>query len=717
MSFNVCIYCREFECICDINMGCSSSVASRSEHNIIPVTPQPQDDCSSISDCTLCDKHGGKTLTKYNERDNKLLCDVCISARRRGSDREFHKQTHDISEYVNSIKFKQRKIKIENDGRSKKRDIQSLLADANDNTVALEAQKCNLLEEIRNFRKAVIDILNHLCDELCERITSLCKGECVEIERRKKALADYLQKLGVNEAKESKVQATETMKLVHIIEMEKCLLGLSKHTLDTSFVDLQLKIHDNLSLRNLLQCDQRASTLGEVVLLRNSKSERPCTKELIVHDQSDIQQSDADEDETVTDKDDTITESVDHDTNETNARTPVRLTTPRADTVVSPSSGGKLLASNASTSEIAPLRSSTPRTASKRNSTADQHLDSNSRKVSRLSLRSTTPKANLNSTDGQLLSHEAPPDSTPHLTQSLTSSLSIMTPSAINFHTPFSDRKLFERNASLLQSFSLPVSNKTSDVTSSVVLPNGDIILCDRSNQKLWHFDPGFNHINDLWFKQEPHNMCTISESDRKDRSFNKIAISFPKAKLIQIVRVTHDTFEKLDEIRTEPECWGIDSKGKSLVFSTEKGAVFRDVGDYRNFRWRKYKYAFQKPISLKTDQDVIYVCNWGSEEVPGNVVAMYFDDRGKKQIKFSYSNRYLRRPVSCSVDNEDNIYICDAENTGIHQVSSDGSQYRILNINGGQTGSWQHVNFIQDSDYFLLTETGSNLLYICQMK
>ena len=699
-------------------MGCSSSAASRIEHNVIPVSQQTYRERSNVKDSTLCEKHGGKSLTKYDEKDNKLYCDVCISISRRGSDRDFHRHLQNISEYVNSIKFKQKKIKVENDVRSKKRDVQALLADAGDNATTLESQKGNLIEEVNNFRKAVTDILNHLCDELIERVLKLYKAECLSIGRRKKTYSEYLQKLELKETNDLKVQNTETLKLINIIEMEKCLSSLSKQNFANHFVDIQLKLHDNLSLRNLLHCDQSASTLGEVILLRNTKSERPCTKELIVHDLSDIQESDPDD---TNDTQDTITESIKETEDDKGKSNSVRSKTPRRSLNVNSATDAKLFIDKDNRTNLTPLRSSTPRTRLQRNSIAeDESLIGTSLKESRASLRSKTPRIQLESnsaSDAAVLTNKAQTESTPRLPPSLTSSMSITTPSAINFHTPFSDRKLFERNAILVQSISLPVSNKTSDVTSSVLLPNGDIILCDRSNRKLWHFDEAFHHLNDLWLDNEPHNICNISDAVSSYDLPYKIAVSFPKARLIHIVQITSDKFEKVDEIRTEPECWGIDSKGKSLIFSTEQGAVFRDVGDYRNFRWRKYRYAFQKPISLRTDKDVVYVCNWGSEEVPGYMVAMYYDDKGKKQIKFSYSNRHLRRPISCSVDSEENIYICDAENAGIHQVSCDGDQFRVLNVNGGQTSSWQHINFVPESDYFLLTEAGSNLLYICQMK
>ena len=183
----------------------------------------------------------------------------------------------------------------------------------------------------------------------------------------------------------------------------------------------------------------------------------------------------------------------------------------------------------------------------------------------------------------------------------------------------------------------LPVDGKASDISSSVILPNGSVILYHRGNKKLRYFDHTFCHICDLVLDYELSNICPLNDTAPSSDMFDiKVAIAFPKPRLIQIVSVTLDSLAKVDEIRTEPECWGIGCKGKSLVFSTERGDVFRDVGDYRNYRWRKYRFTFQKPVCLTVDNDSMTVCNWDLHEVLGSLAAMHFDYNGKNQIKFS---------------------------------------------------------------------------------
>ena len=684
-------------------MGCASSSASGFQRNVIPVTTL-NDDQPKVTDKSLCWKHGGKILTKYSEKNNKLYCDLCIS-----NNQTLATQVKEIKNYVQTIKFKQKRIKTENDIRSRKRDFNSLLSDVKDNITALDAQENNLIEEISNFKSAVIDIIKYLCDDLCNRVVTISNQERTILDKRKTEILGCLLNITPEESNGTDVHNPDAIRLLKMIEMEKVLSNISSPVHDNTFIDVQLKLHDNIPLRKLLLCDKTASTLGEVVVLNNVKTERPCTKDLIVHDISDINE-DAETDETVSDHD---AEDVEDN------KADIILATKRASSVsrtlnMEPSRKVKSTAEI----QIKPTTESNDKNSMTRTSQklSDDSVDSKDPILSETPRMEQKGRKDRNSKSQNRI--KADRESTSRISQSIQSNFSIMTPSSIQFGTPLNEKKFFERKAVLVKTVTLPGDNKTSDVSSSVILPNGNLILCDRSNRKLRYFDDTFYHISDLGLDHEPNNICLINDKTlSSDMPDTKVAVTFPKPRRIQIVNVNSESLAQVDELRTEPECWGIGCKGKSLVFSTESGDVFRDVGDNRNYRWRKYRYSFQKPVFLTVEKNSIFVCNLGLNEVPGSLAAMHFDDRGKNQILFSYSNRFLRRPISCSLDCEENIYICDAESERIHQVSSDGSEYRILDVKGGQTGSWQHINFVPKSDYFILTETGSNIVYVFQMK
>ena len=278
-------------------MWCASSSASGRHRNVIPVSPR-NDTITKLTDKSLCLKHGEKTLTKYFEKNNKLYCDLCISGTRNPAT-----QVKDITNYVQSLQFKQKRIKTENEIRSKKREVQPLLSDVKDNITALDAQKNNLIEEINNFKSAVIDIINYLCDRLCDRVMLIYDQEKKTLDQRNKNLLEYMQTLTPKECNDTTVQNPDALKLLTMIEMEKALTNLSSPGHDNTFIDVQLKLHesDNIPLRKLLRCDKTASTLGEVVVLRSIKTERPCTKDLIFHDISDVDEGN-ETDDTVSEK-------------------------------------------------------------------------------------------------------------------------------------------------------------------------------------------------------------------------------------------------------------------------------------------------------------------------------------------------------------------------------------------------------------------------------
>ena len=138
-----------------------------------------------------------------------------------------------------------------------------------------------------------------------------------------------------------------------------------------------------------------------------------------------------------------------------------------------------------------------------------------------------------------------------------------------------------------------------------------------------------------------------------------EVAVTFPMNKIIETVNINSGRLSKAESLRTEPECWGICYNG-FLVYSTESGKIFHDVSKrgLKSPRWRSYSYKFRDVKSLEDNDDMVYVCEWGPKDGRGSLTVIDQDEK----VVFSYSNSNLQRPVSCAIDCENNVYICDAE-------------------------------------------------------
>ena len=253
------------------------------------------------------------------------------------------------------------------------------------------------------------------------------------------------------------------------------------------------------------------------------------------------------------------------------------------------------------------------------------------------------------------------------------------------------------------------------NITSSVVLQDNSVVLCDSSNSMLYLLDSKLNFRCYVTVDNEPHAMCIVDNME----TCYEIAVTFPKRTLIQLFKISSDTMSKVKDIRTVSECWGICCFNKSLIYSTDSGRVFRDVGKNES-RWKRYGHVFQSKVPLTLATNVVYICSRGSDEhessVKGMRVSNMDEDDGEIIFKRYFPIQTIHFPVSCAVDTDDNVYICDNAQKDIMQLNSVNGVFRNLEARGGITEGWQHINFFWNSNKIILIEARSHHLFIFKL-
>ena len=261
------------------------------------------------------------------------------------------------------------------------------------------------------------------------------------------------------------------------------------------------------------------------------------------------------------------------------------------------------------------------------------------------------------------------------------------------------------------------------NITHSAILPNYDMVLCDRKRQELLLLDKNFKTKDTVQLEHSPHNICI----DNKH-----VVMTFPEDELIGKVRINPDkTFGN-------PSCFpimvggcrqkvlGISCFWGDLLLSTENGYIYR--GHYSSefeFEMVNYNYCLNlNPTSFVTKGDMVYICEkgkTGSIEVPGRLSVIDLSELKEKPLTYSEG---VSHPTSCDLDSIDSIYICDKTST-IHKVSEDcqASLSIQFSTNFVQGNSWQHIKFLNrendhngENDRFILTEENSNILHVCQL-
>lgn len=248
------------------------------------------------------------------------------------------------------------------------------------------------------------------------------------------------------------------------------------------------------------------------------------------------------------------------------------------------------------------------------------------------------------------------------------------------------------------------------DITGSTIMDDGRLVLVDYNNKKLKVLDRDYRLISD--FKTEGATFDAAALAD------NQVAISVPKEKKIHFISL-QDGMKVSDSIQTRLECWGLDlfddklvtvtnSDDHMILFLNRKGheLISCNLGSQdANMKW---------PISVCVDtKDKIYVCCQGegdTEDINGCLVII----DSSAQVRTMYMDSGLRKPTSCTKDEEGNLYLCGLTSANVHQIQRSGD--RLGQIISGLSKPI-HVKYCWDSNSLLVMERFCNDVSVYQMQ
>lgn len=248
------------------------------------------------------------------------------------------------------------------------------------------------------------------------------------------------------------------------------------------------------------------------------------------------------------------------------------------------------------------------------------------------------------------------------------------------------------------------------DITGSTVMPDGRLVLVDYNNKKLKVLDSDFKLMSD--FRTDGASF------DATRLTGHHVAVTVPKEKKIHFLSL-QDGMKSGDSIQTRLECWGIDSIDDKLVtvsnndehmilFLNRKGVelISCSLGSQDpNMKW---------PISVCVEsRDRIYVSCQGdgdTQDVSGCLVVV--DVTG--QVRSMYMDQGLRKPTSCTKDDEGNIYLCGLSSANVHLIQKSGDRLGQL-ISG--LSKPIHLKYCSDSQSLLVMERFCNDVVVYQMQ
>lgn len=251
------------------------------------------------------------------------------------------------------------------------------------------------------------------------------------------------------------------------------------------------------------------------------------------------------------------------------------------------------------------------------------------------------------------------------------------------------------------------------NITSTVVLPDGRVIMADDSNSKLKMMSSNFDVEFELKLDSNPLNIAAVSDTE--------IAITLPGKREISFVEVGKDKFTINRKLSTRLDCWGIDILENLVVLTTGRDGHSIIVLDMKGKEMNSFiltKYTDENircPVSVVADNRhrLLYVTCTGGAWSKGCVICI--DLTGK--LHKVYSDPDLDTPRSATIDRHGKLYICGLESSTVYQYNEKGDTYKIFPSKTEQVVGPLHLNFIHNYHIrFFVTEVASDTLKVYEL-
>ena len=204
-------------------------------------------------------------------------------------------------------------------------------------------------------------------------------------------------------------------------------------------------------------------------------------------------------------------------------------------------------------------------------------------------------------------------------------------------------------------------------ITGCAVIPNGNIVICDRNNDRLKLFA-------NSWVRQESLTILDIWRVSVVDP--NTVIVTVEGQKKLQYVQILPQ-LQLGRTIQLDSKCYGVCVSGDDIYVTckTSNGSeirVFSLDGTLKR-RVPTDKNSSPYEITLSPSGEKIFYTDSKTE----SVTCMTVDGR----IVYQYRDDNLKCATGMYCDSEDNLFVCDFESDNVQAISADGKSCGTLLI------------------------------------
>lgn len=213
-----------------------------------------------------------------------------------------------------------------------------------------------------------------------------------------------------------------------------------------------------------------------------------------------------------------------------------------------------------------------------------------------------------------------------------------------------------------------------ADISGCAFMPDGQVGLCDYSNNKLELLDKSFTLQGSLDLPSRPLDISVVDDTTA--------IITLPDNQQLQYIEVV-PRLKPGRVLQLDKKCWGVQVVGSDIYVTCHKGYPGGD-GEVRildkngNLRKRlgvnqdgTFMFASPLYLTVTARSDRIYVSDCGQHTVTclnsgGTVI-------------FQYKDPELGGPAGVCVDDEDNVIVCGRASYNVHVVTAAGKKHSVI--------------------------------------
>ena len=208
------------------------------------------------------------------------------------------------------------------------------------------------------------------------------------------------------------------------------------------------------------------------------------------------------------------------------------------------------------------------------------------------------------------------------------------------------------------------------DITGSAFLPSGQLILCDWDNNKLKLLDENLQMKDSIDVPEDPWDIAVVNQ--------HQVIVTFPWQHYVQFIQVT-PSLALGHTVDLGMECYGVTVSRESIYISfSESGegkiGIYDLTGKKKRmidpYNGKDGKVLIKRPwyIAVSNDEKIFV-----SESPTPTVYCL----ESSGNVLYTVSNPLFKACSGISVDENENLLVCDADSHKVFLMTKDGKEVR----------------------------------------